>query len=63
MLDNLELAAAGYRGVFPALFFRVSGEQRQQVDEVLGIVSLGRHRHRPAHCPTDRSNGWKSACY
>jgi urea transport system ATP-binding protein len=48
VLDNLELAAAGDRGVFPSLFFRLSGRQHRRIDEVLGIVSLGRDRHRRA---------------
>ena len=48
VLDNLELAATGDRGVFPGLFFRLSGRQRRRIDEVLGIVSLGRDRHRQA---------------
>jgi urea ABC transporter ATP-binding protein UrtD len=48
VLDNLELAATGDRGVFPSLFFRLSGRQRRRIDEVLGIVSLGRDRHRRA---------------
>ena len=58
VLDNLELAAAGDRGVFPALFFRVSGEQRQRVDEVLSIVSLGRHRDRLAGALSHGQKQW-----
>jgi urea transport system ATP-binding protein len=44
LLDNLELSAAGNRGVFSALFFRLSGEQRDRIDHVLETVSLTRER-------------------
>ena len=64
VLDNLELAAAGDRGVFAALFFRLSGEQRDRIDEVLRD-RLARPRSAtgwPARCRTGRSSGWRSAC-
>jgi urea transport system ATP-binding protein len=58
VLDNLELAAAGNRHVFPALFFRLSGLQRKRIDEVLGIVSLGRDRHRLAGSLSHGQKQW-----
>ena len=38
--DNLNLALAGHRNVFQALFHRLSGEERDQVDAVLETVRL-----------------------
>ena len=58
VLDNLELAAAGDRGVFPALFFRLSGEQRDRIDEVLRTVSLGRERNRLAGSLSHGQKQW-----
>ena len=58
VLDNLELAAAGERGVFPALFFRLSGEQRDLIDEVLRTVSLGRERDRLAGSLSHGQKQW-----
>ena len=58
VLDNLELAAAGSRGVFSALAFRVSGEQRARIDEVLGIVSLARERDRLAGALSHGQKQW-----
>ena len=40
MLENLELAMAGDKGVFATLFARLSGAQRDRIDEVLGIIGL-----------------------
>jgi urea transport system ATP-binding protein len=38
--ENLELAMAGDKRVWPTFFARLSGEQRDRIDEVLGIVGL-----------------------
>lgn len=56
VLDNLELAAAGDRHAWAALFYRLSGEQRARIDQVLRTVSLTSHRHRRAG---DLSHGQK----
>jgi urea transport system ATP-binding protein len=40
VLENLELAMAGDKRVWPTLFARLSGEQRDRIDEVLGIIGL-----------------------
>ncbi len=64
VFENLELAMAGNKGVFPTLFARLSGEQRDRIDEVLEIIGLteDRDQRRPAPCRTARSSGWRSAC-
>jgi urea transport system ATP-binding protein len=58
VLDNLELAAAGDRGVFPALFFRLSGGQRERIEHVLDTVSLRSERHRPAGALSHGQKQW-----
>jgi urea transport system ATP-binding protein len=40
VFENLELALKADRGTFAALRFRLSGEQRARVDEVLDLVGL-----------------------
>ncbi len=42
--DNLELALAGNRAVLRSLFFRLSGEQRDRIDEVLATIALAPQR-------------------
>lgn len=46
--DNLELALAGQRGVIPSLFFRLSGDQKRRIEEVLQIIGLTNARDRLA---------------
>ena len=41
VLQNLELAMAQDKRVWPLLMARLSGEQRDHIDEVLGIIGLG----------------------
>ncbi len=43
VLENLELAMAGNKGVWSIFTARLSGEQRDHIDEVLGIIGLGEH--------------------
>ena len=43
--DNLELALAGRRGTYAALFGRETQAQRQRIDELLGIIRLGDRRN------------------
>ena len=61
---NLELALKGERALFRSLLFGLSGEQRDRIDEVLGIIRLDRIRPAgsPASSATARSSGWRSAC-
>ena len=40
VFENLELAMAGDKRVWPTLVARLNGEQRDRIDEVLGIVGL-----------------------
>jgi urea transport system ATP-binding protein len=58
VLDNLELAAAGTRGVFASLFFRPSAEQRDRIAHVLETVSLVVHRHRLAGALSHGQKQW-----
>jgi len=45
LLENLELALQGSRGVLQALFHRLSGEQKSRIDEVLELIALPDRRH------------------
>jgi urea ABC transporter ATP-binding protein UrtD len=58
VLDNLEMAAAGSRGAFSALFFRLNGEQRDRIDHVLRTVSLTRDRERLAGALSHGQKQW-----
>jgi urea transport system ATP-binding protein len=40
VLENLELAMAGDKRVWPTLQARLSGEQRERIDEVLRVIGL-----------------------
>lgn len=40
VFDNLELALNGNRDVFESLFFKLNGEQKDRIDEVLEIIAL-----------------------
>jgi urea transport system ATP-binding protein len=48
VLENLELAVAGRRGVWNALFGRLSGEQRTSIERALETVGLEKARERRA---------------
>jgi urea transport system ATP-binding protein len=48
VLENLELAMAGDKRVFPTLFARLSGPQRDRIGEVLDIIGLSGQARRPA---------------
>ena len=58
VFENLELAMAGNKGVFPTLFARLRGEQRDRLDEVLGIVALAEERSRPAGALSHGQKQW-----
>ena len=58
VFENLELAMAGDKRVFPTLFARLSGEQRDRIDEVLGIIGLGEHVHREAGSLSHGQKQW-----
>jgi len=40
VFENLELAMAGRKSVWPTLIARLSGEQRDRIEEVLSIIGL-----------------------
>ncbi len=42
--DNLVLALAGSRSIFPALFHRRSTEEARRIDDILGVTRLGDKR-------------------
>lgn len=45
VFQNLELAMACDKGVMASLFFNLSGEQRDRIDEVLNTIALKEQRH------------------
>ena len=48
VFTNLELVLKGEYHLFRSLTFRLSGEQRDRIEQVLGIVRLKDHAHRLA---------------
>ena len=38
--DNLDLALAGDRGIWQSLFFKLSAEQKQRIEEVIVLIGL-----------------------
>ncbi len=48
VFENLELAMAGDKRVWPTLIARLSGEQRDRIDEVLEIIGLSELIHSHA---------------
>jgi urea transport system ATP-binding protein len=45
VFENLELALAGKRSLFATMRARISVEQREKIDQVLGIIGLTEHRN------------------
>jgi ABC-type uncharacterized transport system ATPase subunit len=58
VFENLELAMAGDKRVFPTLFARLSGEQRERIDEVLGIIGLKEQCSREAGALSHGQKQW-----
>jgi urea transport system ATP-binding protein len=58
VFENLELAMAGDKRVWPTLLARLSGEQRDRIDEVLGIIGLGEQLGRPAGALSHGQKQW-----
>ena len=54
--ENLELSMAGLKSVWPTLIARLSGEQRDRIDEVLGVIGL---RDEAGHVAGSLSHGQK----
>jgi urea transport system ATP-binding protein len=58
VFENLELAMAGDKGVFATLFARLSGPQRDHIDEVLGIIGLSELAGREAGALSHGQKQW-----
>ncbi|BCO09890.1 ABC transporter ATP-binding protein [Desulfolithobacter dissulfuricans] len=56
--ENLELAAAGERTIWPLLTSGLSAEQQDQLDEVLGIIGLTEHVHHRAGSLSHGQKQW-----
>jgi len=55
---NLELAMAGDKRVWPTLFARLSGEQRDRIEEVLENIGLQEHAQRDAGALSHGQKQW-----
>ena len=58
VFENLELAMASDKGVWASLFFRLGGEQRDRIDEVLALIRLQTHAGRPAGSLSHGQKQW-----
>ncbi len=58
VFENLELAMAADKRVFPTLFAKLSGEQRTRIDEVLGTIGLTEHIDREAGALSHGQKQW-----
>ena len=58
VFENLELAMAGDKRVFPTLLARLRPEQRDRIDEVLGIIGLTEHARREAGALSHGQKQW-----
>jgi len=56
--ENLELAMAGDKRVWPTFTARLSGEQRDRIDEVLTIIGLTEQVRRPAGALSHGQKQW-----
>ncbi|MDX2319403.1 MAG: ATP-binding cassette domain-containing protein, partial [Moritella sp.] len=48
VFENLELSLSGDKGIWSALFHKLSGEQKDKIDEVLTTIGLTAEQHYPA---------------
>ena len=58
VFENLELALKADRRVLPTLLFRMTGEQRTRVDEVLALIHLKDEAHRVAGLLSHGQKQW-----
>ena len=58
VFENLELAMAGDKGVLATLFARLSGPQRDRIDEVLGMIGLNELAGREAGALSHGQKQW-----
>ncbi|WNL42556.1 urea ABC transporter ATP-binding protein UrtD [Halomonas sp. PAMB 3264] len=58
VFENLELAMAADKRIFPTLTARMTGEARDRIDEVLGTVGLAALRFQPAGILSHGQKQW-----
>ncbi|HHH39801.1 MAG TPA: urea ABC transporter ATP-binding protein UrtD [Sedimenticola sp.] len=58
VFENLELAMAGDKRVWPTFRARLDGEQRDRIDEVFGIIGLQAHRRQQAGSLSHGQKQW-----
>ncbi len=58
VIENLELALENDRHTFRTLLARLSGQQSRRIDEVLGRVGLGDHKHAQAGTLSHGQKQW-----
>ncbi|ABI55546.1 urea ABC transporter ATP-binding protein UrtD [Alkalilimnicola ehrlichii MLHE-1] len=56
--ENLELAMHAHRGLMTSLFWRLDGEQRDRVDEILELIGLKEEGHRAAGLLSHGQKQW-----
>ncbi|WP_460804005.1 urea ABC transporter ATP-binding protein UrtD [Microbulbifer agarilyticus] len=58
VFDNLELSLKGYRGVWRALTARLSGTERDRIEEVLSVIGLEDARYQLAGALSHGQKQW-----
>jgi urea transport system ATP-binding protein len=58
VFENLELAMKMNKRVKPTLFFRLGSEQKGKIDEILKLIRLSGHEHRPAGLLSHGQKQW-----
>ncbi len=58
VFENLELAMAGDKRIWPTLFARLTGDQRDRIHEVLAIIGLQEHIHHRAGTLSHGQKQW-----
>lgn len=58
VFENLELAMAADKRVFSTLLARLTGAQRDRIDEVLGMIGLAEHAKREAGALSHGQKQW-----
>ncbi|MDP6926231.1 MAG: urea ABC transporter ATP-binding protein UrtD [Rhodospirillales bacterium] len=58
VFDNLELALSGNRDVFKSLLFKLTGGQKERIDEVLEIITLEEVRYADAGALSHGQKQW-----
>lgn len=48
VFENIELSLAGDKGIITSLFHKLSGEQKDRIDEILQTIGLVQETHYPA---------------